>query len=56
MTGEEENLTIPVGTAVTTMLGTVTTFSRIAVDDTLKLIIEKDGNGDDVVVGVYIVA
>lgn len=56
LTGEEETLTIPVGTTVTTSLGTKTTFSRIAVDDTLKLLMEKNDAGEDVIVGVWIVA
>lgn len=56
LTGEEETLRIPVGTAVVTSLGTTTTFSRIAAEDTLKLLFEKNEAGEDVVVGVWIVA
>lgn len=56
LTGEEETLTIPVGTAVVTSLGTTTTFSRIATDDTLKLLMQKNDAGEEVIVGVWIVA
>lgn len=45
---------IPVGTDVTTKLGTVTTFSRLATDDYVALVIEKDGD-EDVVAAVYII-
>ncbi|PXV96028.1 hypothetical protein C8E03_101661 [Lachnotalea glycerini] len=55
LTGEEMTTTIPVGTPVTTLLGTVTTFSRIAVDNTLKIVTETNDNGEDVIVAIYIV-
>lgn len=45
---------IPVGTDVTTKLGTVTTFSRLATNDYLALVIEKDGD-EEVIVAVYII-
>lgn len=45
---------IPVGTDVTTKLGTVTTFSRLAAGDYVALVMEKDGN-EDVIVAVYII-
>ncbi len=45
---------IPVGTDVTTKLGTVTTFSRLAADDYVALVIEKDGD-EDVITAVYII-
>ncbi len=45
---------IPVGTNVTTKLGTVTTFSRLASEDCVALVIEKVGS-QDVIVAVYIV-
>ena len=45
---------IPVGTEVTTKLGTVTTFSRLAAEDCIALVMEKDGE-TDVIVAVYIV-
>ena len=45
---------IPVGTDVTTKLGTVTTFSRLAADDYVALVIEKDGD-EEVIAAVYII-
>lgn len=55
LTGEEGSTLIPVGTTVTTQLGTTTTFSRLAAGDMVKLLMEKDKNGKDIVVGVWIV-
>jgi hypothetical protein len=55
LTGEETTMMIPVGTPVTTLLGTVTTFSRIAVDNTLKIVTEKNDAGEDTIVAIYIV-
>lgn len=55
LTGEEMTMMIPVGTPVTTLLGTVTTFSRIAVDNTLKIVTEKNDGGEDIIVAIYIV-
>lgn len=55
LTGEEMSATIPVGTPVTTLLGTVTTFSRIAVENTLQIVTEKNSEGEDVIVAIYIV-
>lgn len=48
----EETLTqyIPVGTDVTTKLGTVTTFSRLSAGDWVALVVE-----DDVIMAVYII-
>lgn len=54
-TGEEKEVTIPVGTKVTTQLNSVTTFSRLAEEDVIKVILEKDEQGNEVVVGVWIV-
>ena len=45
---------IPVGTDVTTKLGTVTTFSRLAAGDYVALVTEKDGS-EDVIVAIYII-
>ncbi|MDO5522123.1 MAG: hypothetical protein Q4G58_16630 [bacterium] len=56
LTGEEDTITIPVGTKVTTSLGATTTFSRIAASDTLKLLMQTNDAGEQVVVGVWIVA
>ena len=55
LTGEEKTLLIPVGTAVTTPLGTQTTFTSIVVDDMLKLVVEEDGDGGETVTAVWIV-
>ncbi len=53
--GEETVTTyIPVGTNITTKLGTVTTFSRLAADDYVALIMDKDGD-EEVIAAVYIV-
>ncbi len=53
----EETVTtyIPVGTDVTTKLGTVTTFSRLAAEDCIALVTEK-AKGTTVIVAVYIIA
>lgn len=45
---------IPVGTDVTTKLGTVTTFSRLAAEDYVALVMEKDGD-EEIIVAVYII-
>ena len=45
---------IPVGTDVTTKLGTVTTFSRLAAEDYVALVLEKDGD-ETVIMAVYII-
>lgn len=55
LTGEEETTLIPVGTTVTTQLGTTTTFSRLAAGDMVKIMMEKDENGKDVIVGIWMV-
>ncbi len=53
---ESESITtyIPVGTAVTTKLGTVTTFSRLAVGDYVAFITEADGD-EEMIMAVYII-
>ena len=55
-TSETEAITtyIPVGTEVTTKLGTVTTFSRLAVGDYVAFIMEQDGD-EQIIMAVYIV-
>lgn len=53
--GEEQTMLIPVGTTVTTQLGTTTTFSRLAAGDMVKILLEKDENGKDVIVGIWMV-
>lgn len=55
LTGEEKTMLIPVGTPVTTLLGTVSTFSRIAVENTVKVVVETNDAGEEVIVAVYIV-
>ncbi len=50
-TGETKTYEIPVGTAVTTKLGTVTTFSRITASDTLAIVVRK---GTDNILRIYI--
>jgi len=49
-TGETKTLLIPVNTPVTTQLGAVTTFARLAADDVIKMVMQ-----DDVVMAIYIV-
>lgn len=55
LTGEEETTLIPVGTTVTTQLGTTTTFSRLAAGDMIKLLVEKDKDGEAVIVGIWMI-
>ena len=55
LTGKKAEYMIPVGTSVTTQLGAVTTFSRLAAGDYVKLLMEKDVNGNDVIVQIWIV-
>lgn len=55
LTGEEKTMLIPVGTPVTTLLGTVSTFSRIAVENTVKVVVETNDAGEEVIVAIYIV-
>ncbi len=45
---------IPVGTDVTTKLGTVTTFSRLAAGDYIALVTDK-ADSEEVIVAVYII-
>ncbi len=53
---EEETVTvqIPVGTPVTTRLGTETTFSRLAVGDNIKMLVQEE-DGVQVILEVWIV-
>lgn len=48
--GESRTMQIPVGTEVITMLGAVTTFSRLDSDDTVAIVLE----GDDII-RIYII-
>ncbi|NTV77807.1 MAG: hypothetical protein HGA25_01345, partial [Clostridiales bacterium] len=52
--GESKSLQIPVGTEVITKLGTVTTFSRLAVGDVIKVVMSSSGS-DSYIVKIYIV-
>lgn len=56
LTDETGSTTIPVGTDVITSLGKTTTFSRLSNGDIIKMILEKDSSGEQVVVGVWIVS
>ena len=56
LTDETGSTTIPVGTDVITSLGKTTTFSRLSNGDIIKMIMEKDSNGEKVVVGVWMVS
>ena len=51
---EERTMMIPVGTEVVTKLGTVTTFSRLASGDVMKILTEKSGD-EDVILKIWIV-
>lgn len=53
VTDESVTTLIPVGTDVTTKLGTVTTFSRLAAGDKVALVVEEDG--EQMIVAVYII-
>ena len=55
LTGEKAEYMIPVRTSVTTQLGAVTTFSRLAAGDYVKLLVEKDDKGNDVILQIWIV-
>ena len=55
LTGEKAEYMIPVKTSVTTQLGAVTTFSRLATGDYVKLLLDKDENGNDIIVQIWIV-
>lgn len=55
LTGEEKTFLIPVGTTVTTPLGTETTFSNIAAGDMLKLVTETNEKGEETIIAIWIV-
>ena len=55
LTGEKAEYRIPVGTSVTTQLGAVTTFTRLAAGDYVKMLVEKDENGNEVILQIWIV-
>ena len=55
VTGEEQTMLIPVGTTVTTQFGTTTTFSRLAAGDTVKILLEKNENNKEIIVGIWMI-
>lgn len=54
LTGEQEELRIPVGTTVTTSLGVKTDFDALSAGDIIKCSVEKDSDGKEVVTEVWI--
>lgn len=54
LSGESVTVLIPVGTQVTTKLGTVTTFSRLAAGDTVKMLVQEE-NGEQIILEMWIV-
>lgn len=55
MTGGVVTTQIPVGVTVHTAAGTETTFSRIATGDILKLLIETDDDGNEVILEIWMI-
>ena len=54
LTGEQEELRIPVGVTVITSLGVKTDFDALSAGDMIKCSIEKNSDGSDVVTEVWI--
>lgn len=54
-TGKTGQIQIPVGTDVETKLGTITTFSRLSNGDTIRMLIQKVGNGSEELLKIWIV-
>lgn len=54
LTDESVTTQIPVGTDVTTRLGTMTTFSRLAAGDRVALVVEEE-DGRQIIMAVYII-
>lgn len=54
LTGEQEELRIPVGTTVTTSLGVKTDFDALSKGDIIKCCVTKNSDGEDVVTEVWI--
>ncbi|MCR5121396.1 MAG: hypothetical protein K6B74_03140 [Ruminococcus sp.] len=54
LTGEQEELRIPVGVTVTTSLGVKTDFDALSAGDLIKCSIEKNDDGSNVVTEVWI--
>lgn len=55
MTGGVVTTQIPVGVTVHTAAGTETTFSRIATGDVLKLLLETDDDGNEVILEIWMI-
>jgi hypothetical protein len=53
MSGKTTTVQIPVGVAVHTATNTNTTFSRIRSGDILELLLQKDDDGKEVIVGIW---
>ena len=53
MTGETVTTMIPVGVTVHTTSDTTTTFSRLAVGDLLKILVETDTDGNEVIEEIW---
>jgi hypothetical protein len=53
MTGETVTTLIPVGVTVHTASDTETTFSRLAAGDLLKILVETDISGNDVIEEIW---
>ena len=54
LTGETEELRIPVGTTVTTSAGVKTDFDALSAGDMIKCSVEKNSEGQDVITEVWI--
>lgn len=55
MSGTSATVQIPVGVTVHTTSDTITTFSRIQSGDILKILFETDDDGNEVIVGIWMV-
>ena len=53
-TQETDTWMIPVGTDVVTKLGTTTTFARLSGGDTIKMLIQKMGDGSEEILKIWI--
>jgi hypothetical protein len=54
LTGEQEELRVPVGTTVTTALGVETDFEVLSTGDMIRCSVEKDSDGNDVITAIWI--
>ena len=54
-TGKTGQIQIPVGTDVETKLGTITTFSRLSNGDTIRMLMQKNDNGGEELLKIWIV-